>query len=57
MDPSHRDAREVTIEDLDSGFLAGFGTAGRATACLMSDAEVTWSRARAPSRPRIGVAS
>jgi hypothetical protein len=54
MDPSHRDARDVTIEDLESCFLDSFSTAALSTSYLMCDADVTWTRAGAPSR-RAGV--
>jgi hypothetical protein len=47
MDTDHRLAREVTIEDLDSGFLAGFATAHPAPSYLMRDVDVTWTPAPA----------
>jgi hypothetical protein len=43
MEPAHRDAREVVVEDLESGFLDTFTTAKPATSYLMCDAEVIWS--------------
>lgn len=49
MDLSHHDAREVVVEELESGFLDTFATAESATSYLMSDAEVTWERAAAPT--------
>lgn len=49
MDPDHRLAHEVVVEDLDSDFLAGFTSAVRAPAYLMRDLGVTWTQAGAPS--------
>lgn len=48
MEPAHRDARAVTIEVLESGFLDSFTTARLSTAYLMCDADVTWTRAAPP---------
>ena len=48
MEPSHRDARAVTVDELESEFIGGFATARPATSYLMCDAEVTWTRAAAP---------
>lgn len=41
---STRSARPVTIEELESTFLAGFSTAVPAPAYLMQDVSVAWSR-------------
>jgi len=49
MDPSHRDAREVTVELLESEFLDSFATAEQSRSYLMSDAEVRWTRAQSPT--------
>jgi hypothetical protein len=46
MDPAHRNAREVVVEDLDSAFIAGFATATMSTSYLMRDADVVWTRVR-----------
>jgi hypothetical protein len=48
MEPDHRRALQVEIGDLDSGFLAGFTTAQRAPSYLMREADVTWTKMRAP---------
>jgi hypothetical protein len=48
MEPDHRRALQVEIGDLDSGFLAGFTTAQRAPSYLMREADVTWTKVRAP---------
>jgi hypothetical protein len=48
MEPDHRRALQVEIDDLDSGFLAGFTTARRAPSYLMRDVDVTWTKGRAP---------
>jgi hypothetical protein len=50
MDPSHRDACEVEVEELDSAFINGFATAKLVTSYVMRDAEVTWRRALTPGR-------
>jgi hypothetical protein len=47
MEASHRRAREVMVEDLESEFLKGFRTAEPTASYLMCDAEVTWTRATA----------
>jgi hypothetical protein len=49
MDPSHREARRVVVDDLVSGFVDGFHTSSVSTAYLMCDADVTWTRAQVPS--------
>jgi len=54
MDPSHRDARAVTVEELDSGFIDGFTTARLSTSYLMCNADVTWTRAVAPAMTSAG---
>jgi hypothetical protein len=43
MQPAHRDAREMVVDELESGFLDTFTTAKPATSYLMCDAEVIWS--------------
>lgn len=48
MDPDHRLAGEVIVEDLDSEFLAGFTTARLAPSYLMRDVGVTWTPAPTP---------
>lgn len=48
MDLSHREACEVVVEDVASGFLDSFASAEPSTSYLMRDAEVTWRRAAAP---------
>lgn len=48
MEPDHRRAQQVEIDDLDSAFLAGFTTAEPAPSYLMRDVEVTWTKVRAP---------
>lgn len=48
MEPDHRRARAVVVEDLDSAFISSFATAAPAPAYLMEDVGVTWSRAAAP---------
>jgi hypothetical protein len=53
MEPSHRDAQEVTVDELDSGFIESFSTARLSTAYLMCDAGVTWTRAAAPTIPLV----
>jgi hypothetical protein len=55
MEPAHRDARPVTIEELESDFIDTFSTARLSTSYLMCDAEVTWTRAAAPSIVGVGV--
>lgn len=57
MEPSHRDARAVTVEQFESDFVASFSSALLSTSYLMSDAEVIWTPAGrfvplAFSRPR-----
>jgi hypothetical protein len=47
MEPDHRLAHRVTIEALDSAFLAGFATARLSPSYLMRDVGVTWTRATA----------
>ena len=48
MEPVHRDACEVVVEDLESAFLDGFATATLSTSYVMRDVDVTWTRAPAP---------
>lgn len=55
MEPAHRDARAVTIEELESGFIDSFSTAEPSTSYVMCDAEVTWTRAAAPPMTSAGV--
>lgn len=55
MEPSHRDARAVTVDVLESGFIGSFSSAVLSTSYLMRDAEVTWTRAAAPERVSTGV--
>lgn len=52
MEPDHRQAQLVEIDDLDSGFLAGFTTAKPAPSYLMRDVGVTWTPERAPRMPK-----
>jgi hypothetical protein len=47
MEPDHRLAHQVTIEALDSAFLAGFATARPSPSYLMRDVGVTWTPAAA----------
>jgi len=54
MDPSHRDARAVTIEKVESGFIDSFRTARLSTSYLMRDVEVAWTRAPAPAMASAG---
>jgi hypothetical protein len=49
MEPSHRDARMVTLEALESDFIDTFSTSRLSTSYLMCDADVTWTRAVAPA--------
>jgi hypothetical protein len=48
MDPSHRDACEIGVEELDSAFIDGFATAKLVASYVMRDAEVTWRPASPP---------
>lgn len=48
MEPDHRLAREVAIEELESAFLASFSTAQAAPSYLMADVGVTWTPADSP---------
>lgn len=48
MEPSHRDARLVTVQDLASDFIDSFATAALSSSYLMCDADVTWTRAAGP---------
>ena len=48
MEPEHRRAVRVDIDDLDSAFLACFSTARPTTSFLMRDVGVTWTKATAP---------
>ncbi|MGI8983312.1 MAG: hypothetical protein ACR2HM_02065 [Acidimicrobiales bacterium] len=43
MEPEHRRAQRVEIDQLDSAFLAGFTTARPAPSYLMRDVAVTWT--------------
>lgn len=54
MEPAHRDARAVTIEGLESGFLDSFSTARLSSSYLMCDADVTWTRAEPPAMAGVG---
>ena len=54
MEPAHREARAVTTDALDSGFIDSFSTARLSTSYLMRDVEVTWTRAAAPTMTRAG---
>lgn len=49
MEPSHRDARAVTVDLLESDFMDSFSSAVLSTSYLMSDADVTWTRAASPA--------
>lgn len=53
MEPDHRHAQLVEIDDLESGFLAGFTTATPAPSYLMREVGVTWTPQRAPRIPRV----
>lgn len=55
MDPSHRDARAVTVDVLESDFIGSFSSAVLSTSYLMRDADVTWARTAAPAIMRTGV--
>jgi hypothetical protein len=48
MEPSHRRAQLVRLDDLHSDFLARFTTAVPAPSYLMRDVDVVWTRERAP---------
>lgn len=48
MEPDHRTAREVVIEELVSAFLSSFSTARAAPSYLMADVGVTWTPAASP---------
>ena len=48
MEPDHRRAVQVEIDQLDSAFLARFSTAQPATSYLMRDVDVTWTKVAAP---------
>ncbi len=43
MEPDHRVAREVVIDELDSPFLSSFSTAQVAPSYLVTDVGVTWT--------------
>jgi hypothetical protein len=45
MEPAHRDACAVVVDELDSAFIAGFTTATLSTSYLMRDVDVVWTRA------------
>ena len=47
MDPAHRNAVPVVIDDLGSEFIESFASAVPATSYLMRDVEVLWTRAAA----------
>ena len=47
MEPDHRVARELRVEEIDSTFLSGFASARPAPSYLLRDVEVTWSAADA----------
>ncbi|MEE8602403.1 DUF2071 domain-containing protein [Euzebya tangerina] len=49
MEPSHRDARLVTVDVLESNFIDSFSTAVISNSFLMCDADVEWTRAAAPA--------
>lgn len=48
MEPAHRAAHAVEIDELDSQFLAGFTSMRPAASYLMRDVRVRWTPARAP---------
>jgi hypothetical protein len=48
MASAHRRARPVTVEDLESAFLARFASAEPAPSYLLEDVPVIWSREAAP---------
>jgi hypothetical protein len=48
LQPDHREAVRVTIDHLDSAFLAGFSSARPATSYLMRDVGVVWTSAPTP---------
>ncbi|MGH9189669.1 MAG: hypothetical protein ACRD0Q_06515 [Acidimicrobiales bacterium] len=48
MEPEHRRAAPVVIEQFDSAFIARFATAVPAPSYLMRDVKVTWTRGTAP---------
>lgn len=49
MDPSHRNAHEIVVHDLDSEFFDGFDTARLAASYVMCDADVVWTRSSSPA--------
>jgi hypothetical protein len=55
MEPSHRDARAVTVDVLESDFIDSFSSAVLSTSYLMCDADVTWTREAAPAIVSAGV--
>ncbi|MGH9268941.1 MAG: hypothetical protein ACRD0D_12300 [Acidimicrobiales bacterium] len=55
MVPDHHLARAVTVERLDSAFLARFRTARPAPCYLMEDVAVTWAAAPARRYARLPV--
>jgi hypothetical protein len=48
MAPTHRRARLIAVDDLHSGFLAGFSTAAPAPCYLVEDVGVRWSSVPTP---------
>jgi hypothetical protein len=53
MEPDHRIAREVVIEELDSAFLSSFSTARAAPSYLMADVGVMWTPAASPQMANV----
>jgi hypothetical protein len=49
MEPGHRRAVQVRIDELESEFLAGFATARPAPSYLMKDVQVVWAPERLPT--------
>jgi hypothetical protein len=54
MEPSHRDARAVTVDVLESDFIDSFFSAVLSTSYLMCDADVRWMRTAAPATVSTG---
>lgn len=55
MEPAHRDARVVSIDELESDFIDSFSTARLSSSYLMCDADFTWTRDAAPAMTSAGV--
>jgi hypothetical protein len=51
MEPDHRVARQVMIDEIDSAFLSSFSTTQAAPSYLLTDVGVTWTPAASPQAP------